>query len=192
MRKAFLVLMLFLFIIPSLIGCAPPDPLTDTVIKADLIVLGTITEKRYDVVTIVSENSTGKLAYTFFTLSVEKVIKGDPDTKEVLIKVEGGPIGEVYQAPTGGYFLISDHVLLSLIREDADVYTLFAAPRRGREIPIHGGGGVLWIQGETISSIPLEEIMGRICKILRVNRIPISLNEPCPEPAYEPASPPKQ
>jgi hypothetical protein len=165
------------------------DPLTDTVIGADLIALGTITDNRTDVVTLVSENGTGKLAYTLFTLSVEKVIKGDPSIKEAIIRVPGGYIGDgVYQLPTEDYFRISDHVLVSLIHEDADVYTLFAAPRRGKWIPIHGDSGILWIQGSAMSRVPLEEIMGRICKILRINGIPNSLNEPCPEPA----SPPKQ
>jgi len=201
MRKVFLVLMLFFSIISSFIGCAPPDPLTDTVIGADLIVLGTITEKRYEVLNVGIDTDniapgkypyTGKCAYTLFTLSIEKVIKGAPSIKEAIIWVPGGYIGEIYQVPIFGYFEISDYVLVSLIREDADVYTLFAAPLRGREVPVDGGdSGVLWIQGSLMSRTPLEEIMGRICKILRVNNIPISLNEPCPEPAA-PASPPKR
>ena len=116
-----------------------PDPMTDMVIKADLIVLGTITEKRYDVVTIVSENSTGKFAYTLFTLSVEKVIKGNPDTKEVSIKVEGGPIGEVYQLPTGAYFSISDRVLVLLHLEEGNVYT-------------KPYGGIVWSESPAIGA----------------------------------------
>lgn len=193
MYKVFLVLMLFFPIIASLIGCAPPDPLTETVIKADLIVLGTITDNRTEVVTIVSENSTGKFAYTLYTLSVEKVIKGDPSIKEAIIREEGGYIGDgIYQFSTAGWnFRISDHVLLGLIHENADDYILFAAPYGGK-IPIDSVNSILWIQGSAMSTAPLEEIMGRICKILRINRIPISLNEPCPEPADEPISPPKQ
>jgi len=148
-----------------------PDPLTDTVLKADLIVLGTITDKRYEVVTVKSGNVTGKFAYTIFTLSVEKVIKGAPDTKEVLIKVEGGPIGDIYQAPTGWYFSISDRVLLSLNKGDDNIYSLPYL-------------GVLWIKGSKVISNPeLQDMMGRVCKILRENNIPISLDEPCPEPA---------
>jgi hypothetical protein len=182
----FLVVLVCLSLVIPALNCTPPDPLTDTVIKADLIVLGTITDNRTDVVTVVSGNTTGKYAYTLFTFSVEKVIKGDPSIKEAIIRVPGGYIGEIYQVPIFGYFQISDHVLLSLIREDADVYTLFAAPRRGREIPIHGDSGILWIRGSAMSGVPLEEIMGRICKILRINKIPISLNEPCPDPASLP------
>jgi hypothetical protein len=164
-----------------------PDPMTHMVIKADLIVLGTITEKRYDVVTVVSGKTTGKLAYTLFTLSVEKVIKGDPSIKEAIIQVPGGYIGEVYQVPILGYFQISDHVLLGLIKQKDDVYTLEFNTIEFTQC----ADSVFWIQGSAMSRDPLELIMGRICKILRINGIPNSLNEPCPEPA-EPASPPKQ
>ncbi len=147
------------------------DPLTDAVVKSDLIVLGNITDKQYEVVTVESENITGKFTYTVFTLTVEKVVKGDPDTKEVLIKVEGGPIGDVYQAPTGWYFSISDRVLLSLNKGDDNIYSL--------PYP-----GVLWIKGSKVISNPeLQNMMGCVCKILRENNIPISLDEPCPEPA---------
>jgi len=110
MGKMFFVLMLLLCIVPPLTGCAPTDPLTDEVIKADLIALGTITDNRSEVVNVVSGNRTGKFAYTLFTLSVEKVIKGDPLTKEVIIRVSGGYMGDgTYQGPTGAYFSISDH-----------------------------------------------------------------------------------
>ena len=88
------------------------DPLKSPVAKADLIALDTITDKKYEVVNagLCADNVTpGKFAYTIFTLSVEKVVKGNLATKEMLIKVAGGPIGEVYQAPTGAYFSISDH-----------------------------------------------------------------------------------
>lgn len=188
----FLALFVCLALIMPSLNCAPPDPLTETVIKTNLIVLGTITDNRTEVVTVVSGNTTGKLAYTLFTLSIEKVIKGDPSIKQAIIRLPGGYIGDgIYQLPTEDYFRISDHVLVSLIREDADVYMLFAAPRQGGEIPIHGDSGILWIRGSAISRAPLELIMGRICKILRINGIPNSLNEPCPEPEYEPVSPPK-
>ena len=192
MSKAFLGLMLFLSIIPTFIGCSPADPLTDTVIKADLIVLGTITDNRSEVVMRKwSENTTGKFAYTLFTLSVEKVLKGDPSIKKVIIQVEGGYLGDgIYQGPTGGYFYMSDHVLVSLIRQDRDVYTLFEAPRKGKDILIENyRAGILWTQSSRIS---LQEILGRICKILRINGIPNPLNEPCIEPAEWPASPPKR
>jgi hypothetical protein len=184
MRKAFLVLMVFFSIIPSLIGCAPRDPLTDTVIKTDLIVLGTITDNSTEVVTVISDNSTGKFAYTFFTLSVEKVIKGNPDTKEVLIKVEGGPIGGgVYQGPTGAYFLLQDRILASLHLEEDNVYIIPSS-------------GVVWSERPTIgakSIVGLQESIGRIIQIMLANNITIALphSEWPPLPAPVPVSPPK-
>jgi hypothetical protein len=189
MSKGFLVLMLLLSIIPSFIGCAPTDPLTDTVVKADLVALGTITDNRSEVVTAISGTRRGKIAYTLFTLSVEKVMKGDLDTKEVIIKLEGGSFGDgSYQLPSPGgtFFQLSDHVLVGLIREDANVYTLLEIPYRKNLFgPLMFSDGVLWIQGSSlISREPLELIMGRICQVLRLNGIPNSLKEPCPEPAW--------
>ena len=160
------------------------DTIKDTIANADLIVLGTITDKKYDVVTVGSGNTTGKYAYTIFTLSIEKVIKGEPSTKQVFIKVAGGYIGEIYQVPIGKYFRISDHVLVSLIKKDADVYSLFEVLPKGGQIPIDSNGGVLWIDGSVISSsTPLQEMMGRVAKIMLANNIPISLDEPVPIPA---------
>ncbi|MBI2832588.1 MAG: hypothetical protein HYX79_10075 [Chloroflexi bacterium] len=51
----------------------------ELVIKSDLIVAGTITDLRYEVVTIDQGGRTGRQAYTVFTLSVDTVIKGDPN-----------------------------------------------------------------------------------------------------------------
>jgi len=169
------------------------DPLTDIVIKADIIALGIITDKRTEIVTKVSENYTSKFAYTLYTFSIDKVIKGNPSIKEATIREEGGYIGDgIYQYSAGIWnFWISDHVLLGLLHKNADDYILFAAPYGGKILE-DGVNSVLWIQGSATSRDSLESIMGRICKILRINGIPNSLNEPCPEPVNEPVSPPKQ
>jgi hypothetical protein len=153
------------------------------VIKADFIVLGNITDNRTEVVTVVSGNTTGKFAYTFFTLSIEKVIKGDPDIKEVLIKTEGGPIGEVYQVPTGAYFSISDRVFALLHREEDNVYTLLY-------------GGMPWFESTATgvtSRVNLPDSIGRIIQIMIANNIPVALpaSEWPPLPVPVPASPPK-
>ena len=182
MRNMFLILMLFFSIISAFIGCAPRDPLTDTVVKADLIVLGTITDNRTEVVTVVSGNTTGKFAYTFFTLSMDKVIKGDPDTREVLIKTEGGPMDDVYQGPTGPYFLISDRILSALHLEEDNVYTIPSS-------------GVFWVEQPSIgakSIVGLQESIGRIIQIMTANNIPVALphSEWPPMPVH-PVSPPK-
>lgn len=86
---AFVLISLFL----SIFGCneprnttnppataAQPDPLTNTVLEADLIVLGTINDKKYDIVKADSGNVTGTFSYTIFTLTVEKMIKGEDST----------------------------------------------------------------------------------------------------------------
>jgi hypothetical protein len=155
------------------------DPLKDPVAKADLIALGTITDKKYEVVSVGlnTDNVTpGKFAYTLYTLSVEKVLKGDPSIKEAIIRAEGGYISDrIYQGPTGRHFRVSDHVLVGLFKQKDDVYIVWEG-----ENP-QFADSVFWIQGSAMSIDPLELIMGRICKILRINGIPISLNEPCPE-----------
>jgi len=154
----------------------PPDPLTDTVIKADLIVLGTITDKKYDVVTIESGNVTGKFTYTIFTLSVEKVIKGDPNTTQVFIKTIGGE-------EVGSHFLIRDRILTLLNHENDNVYTVL-------------GDGIQWFESPSAranSVVKLQDAVGRILQIMKANNIPIALppSEWPPLPATEPASPPK-
>ena len=164
----------------------PSDPqksFEDAVLNADLIVSGNITGQRYEVVTIappkpaegIADNTTGRLGvytdnttpgkyvYTIFTLTVEKVIKGDPAVKEVLIRVPGGYIGEIYQVPIGGYFLISDNVLLSLHREADNVFTL-PSP------------GLVWQTGRTIISKPdLSQVIGHVIQVMMANNIPIAL-----------------
>jgi hypothetical protein len=168
------------------------DPLTDIVIKADIIALGTITDNRTEIVTTVSENYTSKFAYTLYTFSIDKVIKGDPSIKEAIIREEGGYIGDgIYQGSQGSWnFWISDYAILGLMRGSDDEYILFAAPYEGKFLE-EGVNSVLWIQGSATSREPLESIMGRICKILRINGVPNSLNEPCPEPT-EPVTRPEQ
>lgn len=141
-------------------------------VNADLIVLGTITNQRNEVVNVAEGNWAGKHAYTIFTLSVEKVIKGDPNAREVLIRVPGGYIGEVYQVPTEYYFSISDRLLLNLHREEGNIFT------------IPHSNGVIWIEGVSIvSEASLEYMMGCVARIMKDNNIPIALDEPIPIPA---------
>ncbi len=162
-------------------GCRPltptntptPDPLTDVVVNADLIVLGNITDKRYDVVSVVSGNVTGKFAYTIYTLSVEKVIKGDPATKQVFIKVEGGWTGDAWQGSKG--CSITDRMLVCLRKTEGNVYTVR---------PVDSG--VLWSESSVISPqviirngvvMDLEKWLGEIIVIMKANNIPIALPE---------------
>jgi hypothetical protein len=195
-----LVLLVLFLLVLSILGCKTSpvtsspestikpiptqiDPLTDTVVKSDLIVLGTITDLRYEVITVdQGGKAPGKLAYTIFTLTVEKVIKGDPTTKLVQIKVEGGKIGDITQGPTGPYFSISNRVLVCLKREDNNVYTIM--PKGG-----------IWIKSSTLfTDAKLEDVIGRIIQIMKGNKIPIALpqEEWPPLPAPDPVSPPKK
>jgi hypothetical protein len=167
---------------------SPPPPTTtnhflNILFQSDLIVLGTITDKKYDLVTIESGNSSGFRPYTIFTLSVEKVIKGETDTDEVFIRVPGGPIGEVFQQPTEGYFPESTRMLVLLFHNDNGFYT----------IPHHG---ITWFESidpKAKSVISLDDSLGNIIALMKNNNIPISLppSEWPPLPA-EPILPPDQ
>ena len=177
----------------------PSDPqksFEDAVLNADLIVTGTITDKRYELVPYDTKpiSNTGNITqqeynlntgnmtqgkiYTIFTLTVEKVIKGDPATKQVFVKVQGGIIeGKLIELATGEYFSISDQVLLTLHREDDDVLTL-SSP------------GLVWIRGSKVMSEPeLSEIIGRVIRIMKANNIPIALPESEWPPLIGPAAP---
>jgi len=189
---------------------SPPDPLTDIVVKADLIVLGTITDKKYEIVTVglkskesnlAGDNTTqeakageldcnnintnnitpGKFTYTIFTLSIEEMIKGDPTTKQVFIKVIGGLAGSPGPEPPGPYFSITDRILTLLNRLDDNVYT----------VPY---GGIQWIESPSIgakSVVKLQDAIGHVIQIMKANNIPISLKitylPPVPPPV--PATP---
>ena len=170
MCKTLFTLLALVLIPLSASGCtrqeqAQAEPFWDAVVNADLIVSGNVTDKRYDIITHQTGNFTGKHAYKIFTLSVEKVIKGDPTTKEVLIRVPGGPIGQLYQGPPEWYFSISDQLLVSLHREEGNVDTV-SSPE------------LVWILGPTrITQPDLPVVIGRVIKIMKANNIPIALPE---------------
>ena len=144
------------------------DAFTDIVVKSDLIVYGSITGNRYETVAVGEGETAGWVAFTISSLSVEKVIKGEPDITEVLIRTEGGliesPEGNVIQGSLGPS--IGDKSLQGYHREDDNVYTL-----------IHNG--LFWV--ETIkepkitTTIPLRDMIGRIIVVMQANDIPIAL-----------------
>jgi hypothetical protein len=143
---------------PTPTGTSTPDPLTESVIKADLIVLGTITDKKYETVTIGSGNTTGKYTYTIFTLVVEKVIKGDPTTTQVSIKTLGFETDP-------SYFLLKDKILVLLNRQNDNYYTL-------------SKWGLQWFESPSTGAKPivnLQEAIGHIIQIMKVNNVPITL-----------------
>ena len=157
---------------PSIFMPSDPDAeLKKIVIKSDLIVLGEISDKRYEVVTAESGNTTGKFTYTIFTLSIEEVIKGDLTTKQVFIKT------------IEPYFLIKDRILTLLNRGNDNYYTL---------------AGLQWFESPSTGAyavVKLQEAIGRIIKIMKENDIPIALKitylppPPPPVPSPAPAAP---
>ena len=176
------------------------DPITHIVLQADLIALGKITDSRNEFTTVVSDNSTRKYTNTYFTFSIEKVLKGDPSINEVIIKQFfcGRLDDGTYQWSTAcAGFQIYDHVLLGLMRNE-DYYYLYAAPYPDGSIPIDDTNSDFWWDRSSGNPLlareaqeALEQIMGRIYRILIIYNVPYNMDEPVPIPIYEPASPPK-
>jgi hypothetical protein len=142
------------------------DPWTDIVIKVELIVTGNITNQKYEVITVESGNNTGKRAYTIYTLSVEKVIKGYSDTKEVSLCLAGGLIDDkVFQSYPVPNFYLADKILVCLSKKSNNMYDVLA---------------VLWLETSVIPITPvinLRDTIGRILKIMLDNHLPITLPE---------------
>jgi hypothetical protein len=170
---------------------AQPNPLADGIAKSDLIVSGNITNLKYEVETVTqADNLTGKRVYTIYSLSVEKVIKGDPAIKEVLIKVEGGKTNEVVmQNPSVPNLSITDRLLVGLYRKNDYYYftgfTTFWIERS--KLPVFS---LIMPDKTRISN--LQEMLGYILMIMRDNNIPITLPEedrppfPVPNPVSTP------
>jgi hypothetical protein len=164
------------------------DPLKDPIAEADLIALGTITDKKYEIASVIlnTDNITsGKFAYTIFTLSVEKVIKGNPDIKEVSIKNSGSPLDDRGIAmPSEAVFDVGDHVLAVLTHEEGTTYS-FVQP-----------GGIVWLNRGAVvlpgDATDLQYSLGRIVKIMLLKHIPITLprSEWPPLPTSSPNVPP--
>jgi hypothetical protein len=155
----------------------------NNVIKADFIILGTITDFRYEK----ANDQSGNAVYTIFTLTIEKTIKGDPDTKEVFIQLPGGIVNDetgYYEVlPSRGYFSKDEKVLICLTKGENDYFSvmvplgmLWAKLANGKEIIFEKANG---------EKLTLEWLMGFIIKTMRANNIPISFpqQEPIPEPA---------
>jgi hypothetical protein len=156
----------------------PKDPLEDDVIKADCIVSGKIVDKRYE----------GINTPTIFTLSVDKMIKGDPSIREIKIKADAGHVGSPY-------FQISEIILVCLKKGNEDIYTVLESSPflpDGR-VSIEGSYAVLWSfpYENPLAFEKRDQMIGRILRIMRLNNIPIALPEKGrpPEPA-DPETPP--
>lgn len=139
-----------------------PDPVTEAVIKSDLIVLGNITDIKYDTVTI---EPNGKVNYTTHTLSVENVIKGDPAITQLFIRTLGGE--------ESASFFINDRMLVILNRGSDNFYTIY-----GINVTFHTKYGILWIESPSSrarSTVKLQDAIGQIIKIMLAQNIPVAL-----------------
>jgi hypothetical protein len=155
------------------------DPLNDLIVAADCIVSGNVTAQRYETV---PQNNT-KAAYTIFTLSVEKMIKGDSNLKELYIKVPGGLFNDginspVFAGPTGVYFRVGDKVLITLHKEMDNIFVPEYGPKTtGGSFPIDNPtNAIIWIKGTDVSTqATLDQAIGRVIQIMRANQIQIVL-----------------
>jgi hypothetical protein len=112
------------------------DSLNDLIVTSDSIVYGIVTSQRFETVA----QGKGTFTYTYTTLTVDKVIKGDFNTKEVIIKTAGG---QGIMIPGELYLLMSDKVLICLHKENDNIYSpqpepvptsgpiIIGSPRRG-------------------------------------------------------------
>jgi hypothetical protein len=136
------------------------DPWEEMVLRADCIVAGTITNKSYELVTVPQTDGNGKLAYTNYILSVEKVIKGDTDTKEIFIKLQGGPINEnLYEVPVFGGFEVLEKVLVCLSYQGDNRFTL---------VP----DGKLWTNDKKFVPSKIEDAISHVTRIMNDKNIP--------------------
>jgi hypothetical protein len=141
------------------------DPLTGMVLAADIIVLGTITNQKIETVV----RGSGTFDYTYSTLTIEKIIKGEPGSRELFIKTEIG---------VGNLLLVADKTLVCLHKDINNIYTPEYGPRLTTgPFPIDSTDGyIIWIQGAHVNTRnPLEEVIGRVIQIMRANNIPIAL-----------------
>ena len=162
---------------------APPSQQADTeseyppeypILNSDIIVYGTITGEKTEVVTVGEGERVGKNVYTMLTLTVEKTIKGDSGNKEVLIKQWGGRTPEVTTDPGWPYLQTADKALLCLVKEEGSIYKVQSK-------------GLLWIDSKYAKTIDItfQEVICRTTEIMRKNNIPIALKPeeiPCPSP----------
>ncbi len=162
------------------------DPIEKNTLLADIIIVGTVIDQKVERVDSSQHDYLGSITYTTFTFSVDKMVKGNPDTKEVFIRLPGGTIkdenGATNNPPWQGYFTMSQQALLFLKKGDGNYFTVmvpFGAPWWKK------AGGYEFIMTKANGErMTLENLLGIIVKTMRINAIPIALppNERPPEP----------
>ena len=136
----------------------PVDLITPVVLAADLIVSGSITDLKYDVQNV--EN--GRVVSTIYTLAVDKVFKGDPQTATVSLRLPGGkfPDGTESSVINGYRFGISDRLLIAL-NVSVNSYTI---------------GDIFHWESKTIhTDTPLTTMIARVVRVMQENNLPVSL-----------------
>jgi hypothetical protein len=162
-------------------GKLPPEAagMENVVLKADLIVIGEITAQKYETIS----EKLGKMTYTLYTLTIEKTIKGDPDIKEVFIKVSGGKNGDFIAIQMSGPVLaITDKTLICLKNEsDKTYYSSFSFSKDSGDVQRIGeSDGTLWINSKVngiSSGNSLDKVLGWVILVMKKNDIPIVLPE---------------
>lgn len=143
------------------------DPLNGLIVVSDCIVSGNVTAQIYEVVT--HGNSTWP--YTYSTLTIDKVIKGDPTLKEAVIRTMS------YQgqaAPGVTYIGKNAKYLICLHQEIDNLYTPESGPLpTSGPFPIDSStAGILWDKSVYQKE---DEIIARVIQIMRANQIPVAL-----------------
>jgi len=131
--------------------------------QADLIVLGVIVQRRTEVGGSGTGEAGGRFVYAIYTLSIDKVVKGAPAEKSILIRAEGGgfiPGTDVYQLPSGKHFDVGDRTLVCLLKQD-NYYVVLAEE---------------WGEGKGWSMTPgLRDVLGGLIRTMLDNGISVAL-----------------
>jgi hypothetical protein len=147
------------------------DLITEPVVKADSIVIGTVVSKTYTRGNS-AENEEISLIYSLVTISIEKVIKGETNAKDLLLKVlEEGQVGDsqtgtsyqLINALEGSLFhyVISNKMLVCVAKSTGHNY--YTVPRYG----------VIYINENPSQDI--TSVTRRVTQIMMKNNIPVAL-----------------
>ena len=138
--------------------------------ETDLIVVGIIIDEKDQTVT--STSPIGQITYnpmSLYTLSIEKIIKGDLNSRE------GSRLPEIqFQSPP--MFNTSERIMVFLDKTTISPYQYRPIMR----------GGLGWAEGKGTKEAELRELNEIICmviKLMRKNNIPVALAPdqiPCP------------
>jgi hypothetical protein len=138
--------------------------ITTNIKQADFVVLGTITDFRYE--------PSNKMAYTIFTLTVDQMIKGDSDTSRILIKLQGGMMNEhKVVSSTEGYFELSDQAMVCL--KKGEKYYSIMRPF-GTLWRSNADGARMGIAKSYSEMMTSDETIDLVKQIMKDNNIPVA------------------